>query len=313
VLSGLNALERYTECARRGYAMLDDMKRADVADQAFFVLLPLAQAEIERGEWTRAGELLRAVVDALEGPGRRCVYLARARQLQALLAVRTRDSAAWQQAFALCQEQYMPSKNPRLRAELDELQRAARAAGLLPDVPLEPRAVDLEAEGSGSMVATVLSSCEETQERVERALLLLTRHSRCKGGFLYTLRTEGPRLVAQRGGRDPLPQLDALVNRYVIEQVRPREQTRSQYLTTTTEPSASWQAPDGTQFVPMLLAHRGNEGSCITGVAVMWQKPESHYRVPTRLLTAVSRTLHESGDTMTVVDKPHWDATEPRA
>jgi hypothetical protein len=62
----------------------------------------------------------------------------------------------------------------------------------------------------------------------------------------------------------------------------------------------------------MLLAHRSAQGSCITGVAVMWLRPESNYRVPTRLLTAVSRTLHESGDTQTVVDKAHWIATEPR-
>jgi hypothetical protein len=127
------------------------------------------------------------------------------------------------------------------------------------------------------------------------------------------LRTQGPTLVAQRGGREPLPQLGELVNRFMIEQAGPRELTRSQYLTTTSEPGAPWSAPDGTQFVPMLLAHRNELGACITGVAVMWQRPESHYRVPTRLLSALSRTLHESGDTMTVIDKAHWVATDPQA
>ncbi|HKP56754.1 MAG TPA: serine/threonine-protein kinase [Polyangiales bacterium] len=312
VLSGLNAQERWAESSQRGYAMLEDMKRVDVIDQAFFVVLPLAEAELERGEYARSSELLRLVIDALDGPGRRCVYLARARELQARLAVRMRDEAAWHRAFAHCEEQYLPSKNAQLRINLNQLQRTAREAGLLPHQPLEQRA-ELDVEGAGSMVATVLSSCEQTQERVERALLLLTRHSRCNGGFLYTLRSEGPLLVAQRGGREPLPQLDTLVKRYVVEQVGPRDRTRSQCLTTTTEPSVPWHAADGTLFVPMLLAHRSVQGTCITGVAVMWLRPDSHYRVPTRLLTALSRTLHESGDTLTVMDKAHWIATEPRA
>ncbi len=305
VLLALNVQGRYDESARRGYEMLDRMRAADGCDLEFFVTLPLAHAEIERRKLSAAASLLASVIEMHEGPGRRNVYLGRAYELRARLALYANDAPEFQRALALCSQQYAPSRNSQLRGKLDQLKRAAREAGLLPEpISLGSRGRDAETDG-GSTVATVLSSCDETQERVERALLLLTRHSRCTGGFLYTLRTEGPALVARRGNREPLPQLDALVNRFVATHATPRELTRSQYLTTTgTEPRASWRAPDGTQFVPMLLTHRSEVGPCITGVAVMWLRPEANYRVPTRLLTALSRTLHESGDTMTLV--PDW-------
>jgi serine/threonine protein kinase len=295
VLTALNLNGEFTESARRGAKLLPQLRAAELTELEFFVALPLAHAEIELGHTERAATLLAISVESLDGPGRRNIYLGRARELQAWLALRTADAEAFAESLALCHPHY--AKNPRLRARFEQLQRAGRQAGLAVEGRAEAPRIEPDADGGGSMLATVLSSCEDSQERADRALVLLTRHTRCKGGFLYTLRTEGPALVASRGERKPPPQLDALVNRFVVEQVRPREVTRSQYLTPvpdTTDTSTSWCEPDGTQFVPMLLAHRSELGLCVTAVAVMWLRPEAKYRVPTRLLTSLSRSLEES-------------------
>jgi serine/threonine protein kinase len=298
VLHALNLRGEFAESARRGHLLLPMLRDADLADLEFFVSLPLANAELELGRTERAAELLASAIESLDGPGRRNVFLGRARELQVRLAIRKNDAEAYQHALALCHPHYAASKNPRLQAKLEHLQRAAREAGLVPsatDRPPDARRRDPLTDGGGSMLATVLSSCEDRHERADRALVLLTRHSRCKGGFLYTLRREGPALVASRGEREPPPQLDALVNRFVVEQMGPQELTRSQCLTPdTVAQQMQWSAPDGTQFVPMLLAHRGELGLCVTGVAVMWARPEAKYRVPTKLLTSLSRSLQES-------------------
>jgi hypothetical protein len=298
VLSALTLRGDLAECVRRGYAMLEQLRAADLSEVEYFVTVPLAHAELELGHNERAAQLLSHVIEALDYPERRYLYLGRAWELQAWLAVREHDAAGYQRAIAQCYHHYALGKNPRLRGKVEQLQRAARDAGLVTEPPrTEAPPIDSDADDGGSMLATVLSSCEDSQERAERALVLLARHSRCKGGFLYALRSEGPALVACRGEREPPPQLDALVHRFVVEQGGPREFTRTQSRTpqpTETETSAHWSSPDGTQFVPMLLAHRGELGLCITGVAVMWLRPESKYRIPTRLLTSLSRSLHES-------------------
>jgi serine/threonine protein kinase len=294
VLTALNLRGEYAESARRGARYLSQLAAAELNELEFFVALPLAHAELELSRFDRAAELLAVAIENLEGPGRRNIYLGRARELQAWLALRTKDADAFAQAMALCHPHYAVSKNPRLRAKLEQLQRAARQAGLSNAGRAEAELAPPEADGGSSMLATVLSSCEDSQERADRALVLLTRHTRCKGGFLYTFRREGPELVASRGERVPPPQLSALVNRFVVEQVSPREVTRSQYLPPQTATSLHWSEPDGTQLVPMLLAHRGELGLCVTAVAVMWLRPEAKYRVPTKLLTSLSRSLQES-------------------
>jgi hypothetical protein len=295
VLMALNLRGEFAESARRGVRFMPQLKAAELHDLEFYVSLPLAQAEIELGHFGRAAELLQSALECLDGPGRRNIYIGRARELQAWLAIHMNDADGFQTALAQTHPHYGASKNPRLHAKLEQLQRAARQAGLLTGVTSELTRLDTPADGGTVATATVLNSCEDSHERADRALGLLTRHSRCKGGFLYTLKREGPALIASRGEREPPPQLDALVNRFVVEQTGPHDLTRSQCLTPDTmAQQAEWSAPDGTQFVPMLLAHRGELGLCVTGVAVMWARPEAKYRVPTRLLTSLSRSLHES-------------------
>jgi serine/threonine protein kinase len=293
VLAALNLRSEYAESARRGARFMADLGAAELTELEFFVALPLAQAELELGRFDRAAELLALAVESLDGPGRRNIYLGRARELQAWLALRTKDADAFAQAMELCHPHYAASKNPRLRAKLEQLQRAARQAGLSDVGRAEAEPVERDADGGSSMLATVLTRREDSQERLERALVLLTRHTRCTGGFLYAFGREGPKLVATRGARKPPPELSVLVDRFVVEQLGPREVTRSQFRQPHSETDAHWCEPDGTQFVPMLLAHRGERGLCVTGVAVMWLRPEAKYRVPTKLLSSLSRSLQE--------------------
>jgi tetratricopeptide (TPR) repeat protein len=295
VLTALNLRGEFAESARRGARFVPQLRAAELQDLEFYVSIPLAHAELELGRFARAADLLQSALESLDGPGRRNIYIGRVRELQAWLAIRMHDAEAFQAALAQTHLHYAASKNPRLHAKLEQLQRAARDAGLLNGAASEVPRVAEPSDGGSVATATVLNSCEDSHERADRALGLLTRHSRCKGGFLYTLKREGPALIASRGEREPPPQLDALVNRFVVEQTGPQDLTRSQCLTPdTVVQQTQWSAPDGTQFVPMLLAHRGELGLCVTGVAVMWARPEAKYRVPTRLLTSLSRSLHES-------------------
>jgi hypothetical protein len=295
VLTALNLRGEFAESVRRAARFLPQLRAAELQDLEFYVSLPLAHAEIESGHFERAAELLNSALENLDGPGRRNIYIGRARELQAWLAIRVNDAHALHDALAQTQVHYGASKNPRLLAKLEQLQRAAREAGLVNGASLETPRFDPPQDGGTVATATVLNTCEDSHERADRALGLLTRHSRCKGGFLYKVKREGPALIASRGEREPPPQLDALVNRFVVEQTGPHDLTRTQCLTPdTVAQQAQWSAPDGTQFVPMLLAHRGELGLCVTGVAVMWARPEAKYRVPTRLLSSLSRSLHES-------------------
>jgi tetratricopeptide (TPR) repeat protein len=296
LITALVRQERFEEAVARGRELLASLQKA----LPYALLGPLAQAEAGLGEVESALAHIELAIEYLSADGGCGVPLGSAYETRAFIALRCMDAAAFTHYAALCEAQFRIGGQPALLARHEKLLRAARKAGLIsaPEPEISNEARPLTAEDMRTVVTTVLSSAQGPEERADRALGLLGRYSRCSCGFLYTLQRQGPTLAAQLGSLVPVLDMDAFVAKILLDALEARDVTQTE-MSSTPEPRFLSAVTDGARFTPMLLSHPTDHGISVTGVAMMAVEPNSTFRVPTRLLQALSKALYDAGDAIT--------------
>jgi hypothetical protein len=306
--------QRFDDALVRGQAALAEFERNDLMPTAHAVLVPLSLAEGSLGRFAGALEHIHAAIEQLRSDGGSGVQLGVAYEVRARIAIQQSDTASFVQYAGACEAQFRIGAHSALLARHEKLMRTARKAGLIEDLLSD--AVDetqqSSAEDVRSTVFTVLSTAQGPEQRAERALMLLGRFSRCDTGYLYMLQRQGPVLVAQLGAVPPRLDMDEFVTRYLVDALDERDVTQTE-ASEALEPKPLWTATESSRFSPMLLSHTGERGRSITGVAVMYVQASASFRVPARLLQALSRALYEAGDAITQLGHELDDELPPEA
>ena len=298
LVTAIERQERFEDAVARGRELLTVVEREQMLPYA--LLIALAHAEASAGQVEAALEHLQPAFEYLSADGGCGVPLGLAYETRAFIALRSMDEPRFTEYAALCEEQYRIGGQPALLSRHEKLVRGARKAGLI--AAPEPEANDdsrpLAAEDVRTVVTTILSSAQGPEQRAERALGLLGRYSRCGAGFLYILQRQGPALCAQLGSIAPMLDMDAFVTKILLDALEAREVTQTE-MSGTAEPRFLSAVTDGARFTPMLLSHPTDHGISVTGVAMMAVDAGSTFRVPTRLLQALSKALYDAGDAIT--------------
>jgi hypothetical protein len=303
VLQLLNRQARFEETVARGNAMLVTMKQQGMADNGYALMTQLALAEAALGDHTNALLHAEAAISDLEMRGARGIALGAAYEARARVAMHAKDTEAFERYAQLCDEQYRIGQNAALVARTQRLLRDAVDAGVS-TAPVFEVSPPPDPDEWGSSLATLLSTCQRPDERAERALTLIAEHSQLQGGYLYTLQQHGPVLVATHGAAPPPAHLDEMVASYLAKVSA--VQTDMEATTVQASPrrrDADTRGRGWAGYVPMLLSHEHENDRAVIGLAVMLAPPRGHtQRVPHRLLSALSKTLLETGDVMATTE-----------
>jgi tetratricopeptide (TPR) repeat protein len=305
LLTTLVAQGQEQEALARGKHMLEQAEAEALHSLRHYIETPLALAHAALGEHEAAIARLQRVIEQFERLGSAGVPLGNAYEARARVAVLMNDTASFRRYSALCAEQYRAGHNPALTAKYERLLLFARKWRVYVSSDLE-RAADhkqLHQSDVGSHVATLLGQCHGPAERAQETLRVLVAHCGAAGGFLYVLQSGGPILRAQLGDKQPPAELDTQVARHVAAEL-----TAVDEATATVAPDAvtsreleRWSTADGTQLVPMVLAHESAEGFVITGVAALLPSADGVFQSPEALLRILSRALLEAGDAVTAI------------
>jgi tetratricopeptide (TPR) repeat protein len=292
-------LGRPSDAKRLTEEALADAARVDQHSFVRYIEEVLALAEATLKNFDSAIKHSDAVIDALQAMGSTGVILGIAYETRARVAILMGDQQGCERYARLCAEQYRLGQNSSLTAKYEKLMHDARRTGLIVTSNLEEEA-DAK-EKANVAITALLSSCQGPQQRAERVLELIVRESGCSGGLFYTLQKDGPVRAAQIGDERPPGQIDQFVATFLSAELEASDEVT---ITQTdsgnrTQDELGWTGPDGKQFVPRLIGHRGAAGYEITAVAVLCQTDDREPVVPFELLPVVSTLLFKAGDVVT--------------
>jgi hypothetical protein len=290
--------QRVDDAIARGREYLAQADAAQLTMNAE-LLLPLAEAESVVGHHAEALRYVEQALKCLRDADASGVRVALAYETRAWIALRCGDADAFRKYAADCDAEYSIGNYGPLLSRYDRLMHAARRAGLIEPEPGVP-SLPPDPEESAIVTSTVLSAAHGPQQRAQQALALLVQRTRAQAGCLYLLQRQGPVLVA-RNGRPEMPRdLDVLVAKYIVDELGARDATQTESRTESKSVSSSWTLTETARALPILLSHASAEGSYVTGVAVVWLSGPAA-KAPGRLVRALSRAFHDSGDALTQI------------
>ncbi|HKP58030.1 MAG TPA: serine/threonine-protein kinase [Polyangiales bacterium] len=301
-LWSLVRLQRAEEALERGREYLKQAEAAQLTRVNAELLLPLAEAESVLGHHVEATQRAQDALRGLREAEATGVRVGAAYETRAWVALRSGDAAGFKEYAAACEAEYCLANYSPLLSRYDRLMQGARRAGLIEPEAVVPSNYPGEHDETAAVMSTVLSAAHGPQQRADQALALLVQRTRAQAGCLYLLQHNGPVLVARQGRPDMPHDLDALVAKYIDEELSARDATQTEARTESKSVTSSWTLTEttGIRALPILLNHVANEGSCITGVAVVWLGAPT-IKAPGRLVRALSRAFHASGDAVTQI------------
>jgi hypothetical protein len=240
---------------------------------------------------------IQNAIATLSAEGGAGVGLGRAYEVRAYIALFMMDAPAFHEYANACEVQYRLGSQNGLLSRHAKLLSAARAAGLIE--PADTAEADMRALASADMqsaVLTVLGRARGSAERSLCALQLLGRATRSDSGFLYLMQHDEATLAAQLGSPTPWLEMDDLVARLLAEAVE-EEHTTQTGDDQAQEPRSVWTARD-PRFMPILLSHPHDNGTVVTGLALMSIDSSGPRPVPTTLVHALSKALFDAGDAL---------------
>ena len=253
-------------------------------------LQPLAHAAAKLGNAISAWQHAHAAIDALVGLGARGLHLGLAYEAAARVAAALGDMDQFEYYALQCKGVFLAFPNPTLAAKYHRL------------VLLRRRTRTAVTEGSiqtmgdtavgRSELESVLHSCSDRQQRLDRALAYLIALSGARSGFLYGLAQGKPLLLSSSGDAAPPPEIEAGAAR-VFEQ----ELTGHTVMAGDEEHGAapaSEVSSDLYRSVP--LHHDGPQGHVLSGLVMLSFEPGRSLRMTVGMATHVSRLLVEHGD-----------------
>jgi tetratricopeptide (TPR) repeat protein len=289
--------ERAVECGRSFLASIDahDLKCA-----AQPILQALALALGTLGDFEAAQRYAQIAVDGVHGFGTRGIGLASAFETQARLAILMNDPTAFQRHAAACAQLYKAGNNPSLTAKYERMLYDAR--GVVHDSVRERSTLHMGEGAAGrmqTMVTRYLSPCEDLPSRAQQGLRLLVEHTDSTGGYLYMLERDGLSLRAQHGQQAPLKNMDQLASAYLAAELDEEDDVTATG-SAATGSSTLWASAEG-RYVPLILAHTGEQGRLITGIALLYMAADHSFIAPGALVPALSRALGDASEVHTAV------------
>ena len=298
-VSSLLALERATEARQLGEELLSQTRAIDPGPQIQVLLEAMARVHAHIGEHQTAVELAEesiALVEALDSHG---LVLGSAHETRAWVALKGGDQAGFEQHVRKCADVYRGADKPLFTARYAALVAAAEA----PRISLHGDVSSSSTAVATKMIAQLsIDELAEPNARARAALHTLLTYTKTEGGFMYTLQSDGLQMAAREGGLRPPADLDTLVSAYLEAEIDGGQaDTISSPLDQETSSDARevWEGPDGTRFAPLSLIHADERDVWMTGLLVVRRSDLN--RISPALLTAISRTLHESGDAKTIL------------
>jgi hypothetical protein len=291
---GLHVTGRAEEAIAAGERFMTDATAHDLRVVAQPILQALALAQAARGDFEPALANARLCVATVEGIGISGIGLASAYETLARIAILMKDRASFDQHAARCAQLYRAGNNPSLTAKYERLLYDARMA-MNDDKERRPlRSGERSEQRLQSMVSSALRGCQDLESRAQQTLRLLLEHTKCSAGYLYILERQGLVLRSQHGAQAAPKNMDELARSHVAAELDEAEE-----VTVTGEGdtglSTMW-ASLGGRFVPVLLAHTGEQGRLVTGLALLHAGSDQVFAAPGALVPVLSRALVEAGE-----------------
>lgn len=297
-------LGRFQEAMTQGRQALEEAEKAKITVDILRIAMPLAWAEAHMGEYESAVAHAEAGIAKLRQLGTTGLNIGSVYEYRALIAVVMNDQESFKANAELCAREYRTGHNPVLTAKYEKLMQYARAAhlGVSDNLASAADITELTEESALSVVATLLTDCQGSRDRAQRALDMLVEQSRGLGGFIYTMQKDGPVLGARSGNYPPPTDMDTMVKKYIsAETLDDTDVTRSIAALGSSEPMQSeWTNERGDEYHPVLLGHDTEKGFIITGLAILFPDRNRQFKVPAEIIAALSKTLADTGDVVTV-------------
>jgi hypothetical protein len=266
--------------------------------------MPWALAEAKLDHYENAVEISRKAIDILNDLGATGSILGLAYETRARVSILMNDHEGFQQYATLCAENYFIGHNSALTAKYDKLIGEARVADvdISKKLPQVGNSTDFETEEVLSQIVDIFTQCDEPRTRAKLSLDVLIRHCKALGGFLYALREEGPVLWVQSDDSRPFPDMDSMVKAYLAKEIDElRDVTASQEEDVASDDQSIWKSQGGRDYYPIVLGHYTDDGYAVTGIAVLVVTQKKNFIYPTEAINALSKSLHEAGDTVTTL------------
>jgi hypothetical protein len=291
-------LERFDEVKQLAPRYLEQAEAVKLGSAATYIKMPYALTQAVLGDHQSAIRNAQDMIDTYTKLGSSGLTLGLIYEARARVAIYMGDLENLKIYARLCAEQYRTGHNPTLRAKYEKLLQEANYAGMNMSTNLE-RAAEMSNEISDRLLeqtTSSLSQCSNVKEQMRRLLEILVKHSNSNGGFLFTMRGNGPTLVAEMGEEGCSDRINNMVKEYIAAEIN----TDGDVTKTNVESEASaafstlWADRQGIVFQPLLLGHNTGRGFAITGVAVLRLNPEKMFEYPASLVVTLSHYLFDS-------------------
>ena len=262
----LCAQRRFAEARSDGERDLQLALTAGLGFASNYLRMPLAVACAEVGDREAAFAHARAVIESNEALGASGLMMGLAYECAADVAGRCGDGEEHERYARLCKRFFLAFPNPALAAKYQRLVRASRRAR----VSSRPTASEhtQDAELARAQVESLLMTCSERDQRMQRALALLIASAGADGGALYTLGDQG--LQAQVTSNDgPVPAEVAALAARLVESAFDGGGEDDTVHDTGMESTGTWTSAAGSRYRSLLLSHREGNQLVITGLVVL--------------------------------------------
>ncbi|HEX4340551.1 MAG TPA: AAA family ATPase [Polyangiaceae bacterium] len=252
----------------------------------------LALARACLGEAAEATRLAEAAIESMNACGIDGAIVLDHHVKRALIALRLRDTPAFERASATVETLALSSGSEPFAAKHEFLLRQARnAASFRPAVSPHMEIVTRR-ESHTTMVLglrTELEKCRTRSERTVRVLDVLLEWSGTESGFLYLFDQTGLTLAASHHGREPPESVEDRVDEW-LRAFRDGD-------VVTWSPFGAEQSTTADSYDTVgLVAHR-DDGALLAGVAALGRS-EPRRPVPENVLGALAETLLSYGDSL---------------
>jgi hypothetical protein len=303
----LGILGRVEQAIALGRQYLETCEREQLGIALSGLRMRLAEVLAAGGHHDEAVAMIDAVIATGEQLGRAGLALGSLYESRARIAIRMRDSEAFDRAAHRCAEEYQKARNPALSAKFARLLDDARQEHVAEDEAAEEYRELLASPAAESEYNTVHSrmlECVDTGDRARCALSLMLQSTESSAGYLFGVRDRHAVLLAA------LP--DLLVDADMCDWVDDCLQTAldADELVTAESLGVSetqssgilrYTDTEGHDLDPVFLIATRDQQSEIAAVLVLRlpagsRSASSRMNVPVGLMRELARELLEHGD-----------------
>ena len=295
-LSTLHELGQNQRASELGHAYVAAAERAEVGYLKNYILMPLSLIEASLGHEAQAVETAERVLGDFRALGTTGLNLALAHEMRARVAIILRDRPLIEQHAALLKGTFNAASSPALAAKFEKLTREAQGDTDVVSAELIER-LDSSEWLATSRALSMLESCHGAAERAECALSWLIQSSGVTEGYLFLLSAEGLTCVAKLGEQTVPQSVREAAEQHLTAQLSDvQTMTKSSWAFAPDHELEAGENAGAPEYLPVLLSHPAEQGTAITGVAVLVVPADKRFSYPTRLAAELSKRIERVGD-----------------